>query len=250
MSEEIKNRRPLRSRDSRWAIGAASWLKQKNVIPNDISLFSIICSEIAGIAFLLMFYFDHYWVSILFFILAVLAIQSRLICNLLDGMVAIEGGQKSPVGAIYNELPDRISDTIIFLGVGYGLWMFDWAAYLGWAAALFSVMTAYVRLLGGTCGLTQQFLGPMAKQHRMAVLTAGSAASIFVPFYGHWVLYICLWAIVIGSLLTVIWRTYHIALALNNQQRDNNLPIEQEVDGHDDEEIISEDFPRIFIDKL
>lgn len=249
MIAEIKNRRPLRSRSSRWAIGAALWLKQRGVMPNDISLFSVICSEIAGIAFLLMFNFDHYGITILFLLLAIIGIQSRLICNLLDGMVAIEGGKKSAIGGVYNELPDRLSDIVIFLGVGYGLWMFDWAAYLGWAAALFSVMTAYVRLLGGTCGLEQQFLGPMAKQHRMALLTAGCAVSVFLPFYGHWILYLCLWAIVMGSILTIIWRTYHIVLALNRTQIDNSLPTEQ-TDGDKDEEIIGEDFPRIFIDRL
>lgn len=253
MSEEMTNRRPLRSRQTRWAIAAASWLKQKRAMPNDISLLSVICGEIAGIAFLLTFYSDNYWLSILFLLLAIIGIQSRLICNLLDGMVAIEGGLKSPVGGIYNELPDRISDIIIFLGVGYGLWMFDWAAYLGWAACLFSVMTAYVRLLGGTCGVEQQFLGPMAKQHRMAVLTVGCVASIFLPFYGHWILYSCLWLIAVGSFLTTIWRVYNIILVLNKQNHNNNdneQPVEQADGDNHDEEILSEDFPRIFVDKL
>ncbi|RKS84618.1 phosphatidylglycerophosphate synthase [Orbus hercynius] len=249
MTTEIKNRRPIRSRETRWANKTAMWLSHKGIAPNDISLFSVICAEIAAIALLLAFNYTNYWLSMLFCLVAVVGMQSRLICNLLDGMVAIEGGAKSAVGPIYNELPDRLSDTIIFLGVGYGLWMFESAAYLAWAAALFSVMTAYIRLLGGTCGLEQKFLGPMAKQHRMTVLTAGCAASIFVPFYGHWILYICLWVITIGAFLTVIWRTYQIVLALNYQCQDDILPIEKEQNDND-KDTLSEDFPRIFIDKL
>ena len=34
-----------------------------------------------------------------------------------------------------------------------------------------AVFTAYVRLLGGSLGMTQHFIGPMAKQHRMFTLT-------------------------------------------------------------------------------
>ena len=50
------------------------------------------------------------------------------------------------------------------------------AAPLGWAAAVLAVLTAYVRVLGGSLGLTQHFIGPMAKQHRMFTLTLGDAA--------------------------------------------------------------------------
>lgn len=73
-------------------------------------------------------------------------VQGRLICNLLDGMVAVEGGLRSPVGAVFNDLPDRVSDSLILIGAGYGLAGFiTYAPQLGWAAALMAVMTAYVR---------------------------------------------------------------------------------------------------------
>lgn len=253
MSSEIKNRRPIRTRQTPWAKNTATWLQQKGIMPNDISLLSIISAEIAGIALLLAFFYDNYVLSILCFIVAILGIQGRLICNLLDGMVAVEVGLKSATGVVYNELPDRVADIVIFLGLGYGLWMFTSAAYLGWAGALFAVMTAYVRLLGGTSGLEQQFLGPLAKQHRMAVVTAGCGFAIILPFYAQWILYCCLWVIVLGSLVTIIWRTYHIICALRlseslglpinitAQSNDNQLEIylAQESDSRE---------PTIFID--
>lgn len=215
MIQEKKNRRPIRSRTTAWANRATVWLKNKGVMPNTISLLSVFCAEIATVAFLLAFYYGNYWSSILCFIFAILGIQFRLICNLLDGMLADASGFKSSVGRIYSELPDRISDIVIFLGVGYGLWMFEWAIYLGWAVALLSVMTAYVRLLGAYCGLEHNFLGPMAKQQRMVVLIAGCAESIIIPFYGHWILYICLWIIAVGSFITIIRRIYYIISTLN-----------------------------------
>lgn len=52
-------------------------------------------------------------------------------------MVAVEGGLKSPAGAVYNELPDRIADTLIIIGVGYGLSItFPIAITLGWVCFL------------------------------------------------------------------------------------------------------------------
>ncbi len=107
-------------------------------------------------------------------------IQLRLLCNLLDGLVAIEGGKKSPAGGLFNEVPDRIADVLILAAAG-GCGAAALTFYhipLGWAAAALAVMTAYVRVLGGTLGAAQSFTGPMAKQHRMAVLTAACLASI------------------------------------------------------------------------
>lgn len=103
------------------------------------------------------------------YLAAALLIQLRLLCNVVDGLVAIEGGKKSPTGALYNEVPDRIADSLIIVGAGYGAGLPE----VGWLAALLAVGTAYIRAMGGALGFEQEFLGPMAKPHRMAVLTAG-----------------------------------------------------------------------------
>ena len=47
-------------------------------------------------------------------------------------------------------------------------------AALGWSAAVAAVFTAYIRVLGGSLGAVQHFIGPMAKQHRMFTLTVGT----------------------------------------------------------------------------
>jgi phosphatidylglycerophosphate synthase len=94
-------------------------------------------------------------------------VQLRLLCNLLDGMVAIEGGRKTATGGLYNELPDRFADSALIVALGYGAG----EPWLGWLGALAAAVTAYIRVLGGTLGLAQDFRGPMAKPHRMAVLT-------------------------------------------------------------------------------
>ena len=100
-------------------------------------------------------------------LVAAVCVQLRLLCNLLDGMVAIEGGKQSAVGALYNEFPDRIADSLLLVALGYAAGV----PWLGWLAALLAALTAYVRATGGALGFAQDFRGPMAKPQRMAVLT-------------------------------------------------------------------------------
>ncbi|WP_252317200.1 MULTISPECIES: CDP-alcohol phosphatidyltransferase family protein [Symbiopectobacterium] len=144
-----------------------------------------------------------------------LGIQGRLLCNLLDGMVAVEGGMRSTAGAVYNELPDRVSDTLL-LGVGYGILQHPYAPLLGWGAALLTLATAYIRLLGGTCGLAQRFSGPMAKQHRMALLTVGAVVAAMVPQWGESIFTLILSAILVGAGATCINRTRQIIRDLSS----------------------------------
>jgi phosphatidylglycerophosphate synthase len=110
---------------------------------------------------------------------AIFCIQLRLVCNLMDGMVAVEGGKGSPVGAIYNDAPDRVADVLILVGAGYSgagdpgvVKLFD-VIPLGWCCAVVAVWAAYVRVLGASLTAKHDYRGPMAKQHRMAVLCGG-----------------------------------------------------------------------------
>lgn len=143
---------------------------------------------------------------------AAAGIQLRLLCNLLDGMLAVEGGFKSNAGEIYNELPDRIADVLILVGAGYSLRDVAYGVPLGWAAAVTAVFTAYVRLLGGSLGVTQHFIGPMAKQHRMFTLTLATllAAGETLLEARPLAIRIGLAVIVAGSILTAARRTRRI----------------------------------------
>ena len=71
-------------------------------------------------------------------ILAAAFCQARLICNLLDGMVAVEGGKREPSGPFWNEFPDRVADILILAGAGLGLGN----PALGFAAAAFAMSAA------------------------------------------------------------------------------------------------------------
>ena len=83
---------------------------------------------------------------------------------------------------------------------------------LGWAAALAAVLTAYVRVLGGSLGVTQHFIGPMAKQHRMFTLTVATllAAAKRSPACPPRAIRVGLAVIIAGSIVTAIRRTRRI----------------------------------------
>lgn len=211
---EPSNRRPLASRDTRWAANAASRLAQTRITPNQISMIGMVSALLAFLCF---------WAAggamgagrVLLLILAAAFVQGRLLCNLLDGMVAIEAGKRAPDGGFWNEFPDRISDALILVGVG----MATGHLALAWAATAFSFLTAYIRELGVNCGEAADFSGPMAKQHRMAVVTAAAVLTVFVPLFG-WrdeLLVAALWIIVIGAMVTALSRAWRLVTALRRK---------------------------------
>jgi phosphatidylglycerophosphate synthase len=153
-------RRPLKSRSTRWAAATARLALRTGLSADAISMLSLVFAG-AGSAALL-------WCPAPWGLLTcAVAVQLRLLCNLIDGMVAVEGGRKSTVGPLYNEVPDRIADSLFLVALGYAAG----AGWLGWLAALAAAITAYIRVLGGTLGLPQDFRGPFAKPQRMAALT-------------------------------------------------------------------------------
>lgn len=111
--------------------------------------------------------------------LAPLLCYLRLWFNMLDGMVALASGKASWRGEILNDLPDRVSDVIIFAGVAHSGWM---NPLLGYWAAIFALLTAYVGMFGQAVGVQREFSGVMSKPWRMVTLHLGA-----------WVTLICFW---------------------------------------------------------
>jgi phosphatidylglycerophosphate synthase len=202
-----ENRRPIKTRSAGWAKRVTAILVKKDISPNQISVASIAFALFGAVALNI----DS---GVTGSICCAVGIQLRLLCNLFDGMVAMEGGKKSAIGSLYNEFPDRIADSLLIAGLGYAIGYPD----LGWFAALAAALTAYVRVFGGSIGLQQSFMGPMAKQHRMAVMTVGLLSNaIETSIYGtHYVLLIALSIIAIGSAATCVTRT----LAMSRQLKD------------------------------
>ena len=150
-------------------------------------------------------------------ILFAVGIQLRLLCNLMDGMVAVEGGKKSAVGELWNEIPDRIADSIFLLAAAWTSDAWNW----GVAATVAALMTAYLRALGFGLTSIQDFSGPCAKPHRMALLTAGSllTAGVTVSTAAWPIMKVTLMIITVLTWVTAARRTLRLAAELQRRAR-------------------------------
>lgn len=157
----------------------AAAIGRTGITPNSISVISMFFAVTGAACFLYVSKSPCQWAATLCWFGAALSIQLRLLCNLLDGMVAIENGKKSATGGLYNEVPDRVADALFLAAAGYSATtLSSYTVPLGWQVTTLAMVTAYIRVLGGTLVGTQSFIGPMAKQHRMALLTLTCLLSI------------------------------------------------------------------------
>lgn len=169
---EPNARRPIANIFRLTAKWATALCVRAAIHPDAISYSSIVVSGIAAICF---------WRASslpVLLLIAPLFCFLRLWLNMLDGMVAIAGGKASVRGEILNDLPDRVSDVIIFVGVAESGWM---NPRIGYLTAIASVLTAYVGLFGQALGASRQFGGLMSKPWRMVVLAIGSWAAFLGP---------------------------------------------------------------------
>lgn len=136
-------RRPIAEIFRLTARSATRACVRARVHPDTISYLSIVAAGAAALCF---------WQSgrhPVLLIVAPLLCYLRLWCNMLDGMVALGSGQASWRGEVLNDLPDRVSDVLIFVGVAHSGWLHPLLRY--WAA-LASLGTAYVGTLGQAVG--------------------------------------------------------------------------------------------------
>ena len=148
---------------------------------------------------------------------------------MLDGMVAVESGAASPVGELFNEVPDRVSDAAMFIGAGYAQGSHP---TLGYVAACLALFVAYLRAQGKVAGAHQEFCGPLAKPQRAFVMTTIALLCGVLP--SAWqdrITSVAVWnhsgglmawglaLVILGTTLTAIRRLRRIARALRKETR-------------------------------
>ena len=223
-STELENRRPIAARGAGWAHWLAARAAGAGASPDLISALSFAFAAL-GASFLMgAGAIQPAWPRAALLVGAAAVIQLRLVCNLIDGMVAVEHRRGGTAGPIWNELPDRFSDVALLAGAGYGVASSGIALGVaaGWACAALALTTAYVRELGCGMGFAADFSGPMAKPQRMAALTAACLVGALEPLWG-WrgqSLMIGLVVIALGAALTVARRTRTLARRLADRARE------------------------------
>lgn len=109
-------RRPIAEVFRRTAQFAVRLCVRWNIHPNYVSYSSLVAAAAVGICF---------WQSSRVFVLLIPAVgfcSLRLWLNMLDGMVALASAKASRMGEIVNELPDRVSGVVVFVGVAQSGW--------------------------------------------------------------------------------------------------------------------------------
>lgn len=215
------DRRPIKSRNTSWAAGISGWLARRGASPNGISVLGVFFAAGAAVAFAMTSQASgpdqQIQLRLLWFAGALLC-QLRLLCNLFDGMVAVARGVASAKGELYNEVPDRISDAAIFVGLGYAA---GGCPTLGFTAALLAVFVAYVRALAKSVGCPSDFCGPQSKSQRMALVTVVTVYLALSPAAWRWTFTCCdhslgeiaaaLTVVILGCVITATRRLLHAA---------------------------------------
>lgn len=167
------SRRPIADLFRRSARHSVNLCVKLGIHPDAISLSSIVAAALAALCF---WQSRHYpWLLLIGPAFCYL----RLWLNMLDGMVALASGKASSRGEILNDLPDRISDVLIFVGVAHSgrCWPFS-----GYWVAILALLTAYVGMFGQAVGAQRQFGGVMSKPWRMVALHFGAWLTLIL----HW----------------------------------------------------------------
>jgi len=205
------SRRPIAKVFRRTADTATRFCVRSGIHPDAISYLSILAAAIAAICFWKSG--ENRWLLLI----APLFCYLRLWFNMLDGMVAIAANKASRRGEILNDLPDRVSDIIIFVGVGHSGWM---EPLFGYWAAIFAVLTAYVGLFGQALGVKREFGGVMSKPWRMVALSIGAWLTFLLQRQPERFSILDLTCVIVvaGCIQTVVVRLKRITAALQDKR--------------------------------
>jgi CDP-diacylglycerol---glycerol-3-phosphate 3-phosphatidyltransferase len=170
-------------------------LARAGVTANQVTVFAMLLSFAAGAA---IYCFRSFRVLLLLPVVLFL----RMALNAIDGMLAREHNQKTPLGAILNELGDVFSDAALYLPLAF-IPPFEPLLIVG--IALFAVISEMTGVLGVPIGGSRRYDGPMGKSDRAFVFGAlGLLLGLNVPILG--IVRPILWIVLLLLLLTILNR--------------------------------------------
>jgi CDP-diacylglycerol--glycerol-3-phosphate 3-phosphatidyltransferase len=103
------------------------------------------------------------------FVLIPIWLFLRMALNAIDGMLAREHDQSSPLGAYLNELTDVVSDAALYLPFAFiAPFSIIWIGLVIFLAAL----SEFAGALGPMIGVSRQYTGPFGKSDRALIFGA------------------------------------------------------------------------------
>ena len=180
-------------------------LARAGVTANQVTLAACVVSLV--VAAFVAWRSDERWP----FLLVPLWMFLRMAFNAIDGMLAREFGQKSPLGAYLNELTDVVSDAALYLPFAlvapFSLW---WVG----AVVLLAAISEYAGVLGLMVGASRRYDGPMGKSDRAFVFGALGLWIGIAPSLPAWAAYIM--PVVAAALVLTIANRVRRGLAEGN----------------------------------
>jgi CDP-diacylglycerol--glycerol-3-phosphate 3-phosphatidyltransferase len=170
-------------------------LARAGVTANQVTVFAMLLSFAAGTTI----YFSR---SLRVLLLLPLVLFLRMALNAIDGMLAREHNQKTPLGAILNELGDVFSDTVLYLPLAL-IPLFD--PILIVLIVILAIISEMAGVLGVPIGASRRYDGPMGKSDRAFVFGAlGLLLGLNVPILPA--VRPILWIVLVLLLLTILNR--------------------------------------------
>jgi CDP-diacylglycerol--glycerol-3-phosphate 3-phosphatidyltransferase len=126
----------------------------------------------------------------------------RTAANALDGLVAVQAGSSHPRGEVFNEVSDRVGDTVIFLPVMAVAGVPDPLVAASLSCAL---ITSFLGNAAKAAGGSRIYAGVMGKPDRMFVLGLGALVAFVADDHAA-VIEWSLWVVLVGSLATFLVR--------------------------------------------
>jgi len=150
-------------------------LAAEGVTANQVTLAAAVMSIAAGVVLAKWAYVPAVW----FLLPAVLFVRMAL--NAIDGMLAREHGQKSPLGAYLNELCDVISDAALYLPFALIPGVEPMVIVIAVILAAVSEMAGVIAI---QVGAERRYDGPAGKSDR-AVAFGAAALTVGLGFWGE-----------------------------------------------------------------
>ncbi|MDA7922209.1 hypothetical protein N9B73_10670 [Verrucomicrobiales bacterium] len=170
-----------------------------------VAIFGMVLGIFAGLSFFVTHEIPSpHWFWLLGMIFCLLRISTIQIV----GFLATSSSKELSEDEFFNELPERVSDAVTLIGFGFAVYSSPW---LGLAAALGAIFSAYVRSMGQTMGANDKEAsrGPMTRTHRLILISISSLLMICSMSYEQFrtpIPQIALWTIVIGCGATIALR--------------------------------------------
>jgi len=136
---------------------ALAALARAGVTPNQVTLGAMLLSLLYGGALALWPERTALWFGLPLFLLL------RMALNAIDGMLATATGNKTPLGALLNELCDQVSDAALYLPFALAAGVIP-ALVVG--VVLAALLAEFSGVLAQTIGAPRGFEGPMGKSDR------------------------------------------------------------------------------------